>query len=137
MPNYPARLQTVQTKMTEQGIDLLFLSRSANLHYVTGIGREEQNFGNTIYPGEWLTGAWIPQVGAPILTLPRMLADFHMGAVSGYDVRILPDTGDPANRPSGALAKRRSNPLGICSRLRPSHSKWWSHRHVSRSSWLD
>jgi len=82
--------------MAQQGIDLLFLNPSANLHYVTGIGREEPNFGNTIYPGEWLTGAWIPQTGAPILTLPRMLADFHMGAVEGYDVRVLPDAGDPA-----------------------------------------
>src|SRR6185295_8144811 len=87
MPNYPARLQAVQAKMAEQGIALLFLSRSASLQYVTGIPREEPNFGNTIYPGEWLTGAWIPQAGAPILTLPRMLADFHMGAVTGYHVR--------------------------------------------------
>ncbi len=97
MPNYAARLQTVQAKMAEQAIDLLFLSRSANLQYVTGIAREELNFGNTIYPGEWLTGAWIPQSGAPILTLPRMLADFHMGAVTGYDVRVLSDSGDPAD----------------------------------------
>ncbi len=95
MPNYPARLQNVQQKMTADGIDLLFLSRSANLDYVTGIHREEPNFGYTIYPGEWLTGAWIPQVGAPILTLPRMLADFHLGHVTGYDVRVLPDAGDP------------------------------------------
>ena len=96
MPNHQQRLTAVQAQMAKQGIDLLFLNPSANLHYVTGIGREEPNFGNTIYPGEWLTGAWIPQTGAPILTLPRMLADFHMGAVDGYDVRVLPDAGDPA-----------------------------------------
>lgn len=96
MINYTARLQAVQTQMAAQDIDLLFLSRSANLHYVTGIGREEPNFGNTIYPGEWLTGAWIPRQGAPILTLPRMLAEFHMGAVSGYDIRVLSDQGNPA-----------------------------------------
>lgn len=89
------RLQAVQSSMGERNVDLMFLSRSANLHYVTGIPRDEPNFGNTIYPGEWLTGAWIPQNGAPILTLPRMLADFHMGSVSGFDVRILPDAGDP------------------------------------------
>ena len=96
MPNHQQRLTAVQAQMAQQGIDLLFLNPSANLHYVTGISREEPNFGNTIYPGEWLTGAWIPQTGAPILTLPRMLADFHMGAVDGYDVRVLPDAGDPA-----------------------------------------
>ena len=107
MPNYSARLQAVQTQMAAQGVDLLFLSRSANLHYVTGIPREEPNFGNTIYPGEWLTGAWIPQSGAPILTLPRMLADFHMGSVDGYDVRILPDAGDPANLVREVLAHNK------------------------------
>jgi hypothetical protein len=53
---------------------------STNLQYLTGIARDEPNYGNTIYPGEWLTGAWVPQQGAPILTLPRMLADFHLGA---------------------------------------------------------
>ena len=97
MPNYHHRLSAVQKKMSEQGIDLLFLSISANLHYLTGIGREEPNFGNTIYPGEWLTGAWIPQQGAPVLTLPRMMAEFHMGAVTGFDVRVLPDAEDPAH----------------------------------------
>jgi Xaa-Pro dipeptidase len=96
MPNYAARLSKVQSLMAEAGIDLIFLSRSANLHYLTGIGRDEPNFGNTMYPGEWVTGAWIPQNGAPILTLPRMLAEFHMGAVTGYDVRVLPDAEDPA-----------------------------------------
>jgi len=104
MPNYSARVQAVQTKMAEQAIDLLFLSRSANLHYVTGVPREEPNFGNTIYPGEWLTGAWIPQQGTPILTLPRMLAEFHMGAVEGYDIRVLPDAGDPAQMVKDVLA---------------------------------
>ncbi|MEZ4617112.1 MAG: aminopeptidase P family N-terminal domain-containing protein [Caldilineaceae bacterium] len=103
MINYTARLARVQQQMVEQGVDLLFLSRSASLHYVTGIPREEPNFGNTIYPGEWLTGAWIPQTGTPILTLPRMLASFHMGSVEGYDVRVLPDAGDPAQLVSEVL----------------------------------
>ena len=93
--DYAARLQSVQACMAKHEVDLLFLSRSANLHYVTGIPRDEPNFGNTIYPGEWLTGAWIPKNGMPILTLPRMLAQFHMGSVGDYDVRILPDAGDP------------------------------------------
>jgi Xaa-Pro aminopeptidase len=90
--------------MAAQSIDLLFLSISANLHYLTGIAREEPNFGNTQYPGEWLTGAWIPRRGAPLLTLPRMLADFHMGGVQGYDVRVLPDHGDPAALAAAVLS---------------------------------
>lgn len=97
MPDYAARLAAVQAAMRTQKVDLLYLSRSANLSYVIGLMREEPNFGNTIYPGEWLTGAWIAAAGAPILTLPRMLADFHLGDAGhagAYDVRVLPDAGD-------------------------------------------
>ncbi len=96
MFDYSARLQRVQQAMGAAGLDLIFLNLAANLQYLTGIAREEPNYGNTMYPGEWLTGAWIPQQGAPILTLPRMLADFHLGHLPGYDVRVLPDAGDPA-----------------------------------------
>lgn len=103
MSNYTARLARVQARMADSNIDLIFLSRSANLHYLTGIPREEPNFGNTMYPGEWVTGAWIPQQGEPILTLPRMLAEFHMGAVTGYDVRVLPDAEDPARMAADVL----------------------------------
>jgi Xaa-Pro aminopeptidase len=95
MPDYNARLRAVQQKMAEQKIDLLFLQRSANLHYLTGIPREEQNFGNTMYPGEWLSGAWVAADRAPILSIPRMLADFHL-SVTGYDLRVLSDAADPA-----------------------------------------
>jgi Xaa-Pro aminopeptidase len=94
MTNYNHRLTAVQARMAELNIGLLFLPYSANLDYVTGIHREEQNFGNTMYPGDWMTGAWIPANGAPIVTLPRMQADFH-GSASGFDVRVLPDAGDP------------------------------------------
>jgi len=95
MPDYQTRLSAVQQSMADQGIDLLFLQRSANLHYLTGIPREEQNFGNTMYPGEWLSGAWIAPDRAPILSMPRMLADFHL-SVTGYDLRVLSDAADPA-----------------------------------------
>jgi Xaa-Pro dipeptidase len=94
MPDFNKRLAAVQAALSAQAIDLLFLPYSANLSYVTGIEREEQNYGNTMYPGDWMTGAWIAPGRAPVLTLPRMQAEFH-GSVSGYDVRVLADAGDP------------------------------------------
>ncbi len=107
MPNYAQRLQAVQTRLAEAQTDLLFLPYSANLHYVTGIAREEQNFGNTMYPGDWMTGAWITPQRPPLLTLPRMQADFH-GAAEGYAVRVLPDAGDPV-----ALVREVLTHLGV------------------------
>jgi len=94
MPNYQNRLTAVQQQMAAQQVDLMFLPFSANLDYVTGIHREEQNFGNTMYPGDWMTGAWIAPNRAPILTLPRMQADFH-SSHEGFDVRVLADAADP------------------------------------------
>ncbi len=61
MIDYTKRLQSVQAAMAKAGIDLLFLNVSGNLTYLTGIERDEPNYGNTMYPGEWLTGAWLPQ----------------------------------------------------------------------------
>ena len=112
MADSTARLAAVQAAMRAQKVALLYLSRSANLSYVTGLMREEPNFGATIYPGEWLTGAWIAQSGAPILTLPRMLADFHLGegGPAGYDVRVLPDTGDPRRLLRAVLDALRVGP---------------------------
>lgn len=94
MPNYAARLAAVQEQMAAQGIDLMFLPRSASLFYLTGIPRDEPNYGNTVHPGEWVTGAWLAPGKSPVLTLPRMTAEFHLG-VSDFDVRVLPDTADP------------------------------------------
>jgi Xaa-Pro aminopeptidase len=79
--------------MEQHGIDLLFLPPSANLHYLSGIPREEQNFGNTMYPGDWMTGAWICPAHPPVFTVPRMMADFH-SSFSAAEVRVLPDSGD-------------------------------------------
>ncbi len=107
MPDYNKRLAAVQREMAARAIDLLFLPYSANLHYLTGIAREEQNFGNTMYPGDWMTGLWVSPGHAPVLTLPRMQADFH-GAASGFDTRVLPDAGDPA-----ALMRDVLGALGI------------------------
>ncbi len=89
MPDYSVRLRRVQERMAAEGVDLLFLSRSANLSYITGLLREEPSFGNTMYPGEWLTGAWVPQSGAPVLTVPKMVADFHGVQPGAWDLRVL------------------------------------------------
>ena len=107
MFDYTQRLARVQQAMAAHGIDLLFLNAATNLQYLTGIARDEPNYGNTMYPGEWLTGAWVPQQGAPILTLPRMLADFHLGHIPGYDVRVLPDAGDPVALAADVLTALR------------------------------
>jgi Xaa-Pro aminopeptidase len=94
MFDYSQRLAIVQQRMLEQGIDLLFLPRSANLHYLTGIPREEPNYGNVIHPGEWMTGAWITPHRPPVITVSRMTAEFYLDVME-YEVRVLPDEANP------------------------------------------
>ncbi len=121
MPDYTARLQRVQQQMRAQHVDLLFLSRSANLSYVTGLLREQPNYGNTMYPGEWLTGAWVPVDGTPILTLPRMVADFHVVQAGDMEVRVLGagDNGLPT-----AAAVLESLHIGAAARIAVEDRAW-------------
>jgi Xaa-Pro aminopeptidase len=91
--------------MDRQGIDLLFLTPSANLSYLTGIRRERPRYGNINYPGGWVQGALIGREKGPIILAPRMVADYHLPADTGAEVRVLPDSGDPAELVHSTLAE--------------------------------
>jgi Xaa-Pro aminopeptidase len=95
MIDYPARLNKVRQQMANHNIDLLFLPRSTNLHYLTGLRRPEPNYGNVVHPGEWVTGAWITPDAAPIITMPRMVAEKTV--LDGYEIRSLPDVQKPVD----------------------------------------
>jgi Xaa-Pro dipeptidase len=93
MIDHAKRLNQLRARMADQGIDLLFLPRSTNLHYLTGLRRTEPNYGNVVHPGEWVTGAWITPDRDPIITMPRMVAEKTI--LAGYEIRSLPDTRAP------------------------------------------
>lgn len=103
--NYTERLRRVRQAMDAQGIDLLFLTPSANLSYLTGIRRERPHYGNIQYPGGWVQGALIGSVRGPIILAPRMVAEFHLPSGTGAEVRVLPDRGDPAELVRATLAE--------------------------------
>ncbi|PJF24351.1 MAG: hypothetical protein CUN53_18270, partial [Phototrophicales bacterium] len=77
--------------------DVAFFSISADLEYLTGVPRDIPNFGRTIHPGAWLEGAWIAPGKTPVLTLPRMSAEFGgLGGNANVDIRVLGDWDDPS-----------------------------------------
>src|SRR5690606_22034142 len=77
--------------------DLAFFPISSDLQYLTGIPRDIPNFGATIHPGAWLEGAWITPTHDPVLTLPRMTAEFGgLERLSNVQLRVLGDWDDPA-----------------------------------------
>lgn len=105
MASYAERLTRFLSSLTDQA-DLVFFPMGTDLDYLTGIHRDIPNYGRNLHPGMWLEGAWIAPGKDPILTLPRMTAEF--GAPEGLDtldVRVLGDWDDPAQLVSGILSE--------------------------------
>lgn len=84
--------------------DLVFVPIGTDLDYLTGIHRDIPNYGRNLHPGMWLEGAWIAPDREPILTIPRMTAEFGAkGGTDGLDVRVLGDWDDPVTMVRGIL----------------------------------
>jgi Xaa-Pro aminopeptidase len=92
--DYAQRLQAIRAGMEARGVELLFLSPGTNLEYALGVKRHKPNFGNVVYPGGWLNGAFVGLLHGPILVVPRMVADFDMAPVPGLETRVLADRDD-------------------------------------------
>ena len=95
-------MATYQDRMTRfRGLlpgkaDLVFIPLGTDLDYLTGIHRDIPNYGRNLHPGMWLEGAWIAPDRDPILTIPRMTAEFGpKDGFDGLDVRVLGDWDDP------------------------------------------
>jgi Xaa-Pro dipeptidase len=94
--NYTERLAAYEAQVGQQA-DLVFIPVSADLQYLTGVPRDFPNFGAVLHPGAWIEGLWLAPGHAPILTLPRMTAEF--GGLVGQgnvELRVLGDWDDPA-----------------------------------------
>lgn len=90
------RLERFQNLLGHEADLAFFPTASADLHYLTAVPREIPNYGAVMHPGAWLEGAWLTPANAPVLTLPRMTAEFGgLERVTGIDLRVLGDWDDP------------------------------------------
>ena len=103
MASYADRMTRFQETIGGKA-DLIFFPIGTDLDYLTGIHRDIPNYGRNLHPGMWLEGMWIAPGRDPILTLPRMTAEFgsHAGT-EGMDLRVLGDWDDPVEMVSGIL----------------------------------
>lgn len=92
---YTDRIARFQRKLGEYA-DLAFFPISADLQYLAGIPRDIPTYGWTLHPGHWLEGIWIAPDKAPVLTLPRMTAEFGGVTSDTVELRVLGDWDDPA-----------------------------------------
>lgn len=97
-PNMPYTERTRRFRELLTGrADLVFFPISADLQYLTGVPRDVPNFGAVLHPGMWLEGVWLTPEEGPVLTLPRMTAEFGgLQHVPADDLRVLGDHDDPA-----------------------------------------
>jgi Xaa-Pro aminopeptidase len=102
--NYSERLQNFEEKLAGNA-DFAFLPISADLQYLTGVPRDIPTFGWTMHPGAWLEGLWIAPGKSPVLTLPRMTAEFSGLSSESVEVRVLGDWDDPASLAREILQK--------------------------------
>jgi Xaa-Pro aminopeptidase len=103
MATYTDRMTRFRTLLPGRA-DLVFFPIGTDLDYLTGIHRDIPNWGRNLHPGAWLEGAWIAPDHDPILTLPRMTAEFGAkGGTDGLDVRVLGDWDDPVTMVRGIL----------------------------------
>ncbi|MEM0934440.1 MAG: Xaa-Pro peptidase family protein [Pseudomonadota bacterium] len=103
MASYQDRMKRYRELIAGKA-DLVFVPIGTDLDYLTGLHRDIPNYGRNLHPGMWLEGAWIVPDRDPILTLPRMTAEFgSAGGFEGADVRVLGDWDDPATMVSGIL----------------------------------
>jgi Xaa-Pro aminopeptidase len=83
-----------------------YLPVSADLHYLTGIPRDIPNFGRVMHPGRWLEGVWLAPERPPVLTVPRMSAEFDgLEREAKMEVRVLGDWDDPDHLVREILAR--------------------------------
>lgn len=101
---FQQRIRRFRSVLAEAA-DLVFLPIGTDLDYLTGIHRDIPTYGRVIHPGDWLEGAWLTAERDPVLTLPRMTADFDARRSSiGLETHVLGDLDDPAAMVKGILA---------------------------------
>ena len=94
MQDFAGRRQRLAERMTDQGIDLLFLPPSSDLEYLTGMERRVPTFGNVSYTHGWVGGAFLRPGRDPLLVLPRMTAEFDLPGGAPGEVVIVNELDD-------------------------------------------
>ena len=75
---YAERRSTLDERMRQQDVDVLFCPPSGDLEYLTGARRRFPTFGNISYTHGWVCGAFFRPGHDPVFVLPRMVAEFDM-----------------------------------------------------------
>ena len=93
---YAERRATLDARMREQNVDVLFCPPSGDLEYLTGARRRYPTFGNISYTHGWVCGAFFRPGHDPVFVLPRMVAEFDMPTGVPGEFVVVKETDDGA-----------------------------------------
>jgi len=93
---YAERRNSLDERMREQDVDLLFCPPSGDLEYLTGARRRFPTFGNISYTHGWVCGAFFRPGHDPVFVLPRMVAEFDMPTGVPGEFVVVNETDDGA-----------------------------------------
>jgi Xaa-Pro aminopeptidase len=106
--DYRKRITALQQRMDEQAVDLIYLTRGANLFYLTGVRRHYDHGTDHNAYGDWASGAYIARTGGVILLAPQMGGGFWLAEGEGKPwidaVRLIPENASPAEEMRKAVA---------------------------------
>jgi Xaa-Pro aminopeptidase len=92
---YATRCDRVQKRMRSEGLDLLYIGHSTDLEHLTGVVKPGRSYGPARYFAHWTMGAVLGPEGAPIILIPRHLAEH--GCTPGYgELRVIMEDDSPA-----------------------------------------
>lgn len=98
--DFRRRIDALQARMEQAGVDLLCLSRGANLFYLTGIRRPLEHGTDHNAYGDWASIALVGQRGGVTVLAPRMGGNFYREEAQGKpwvsEVRLILESEDPA-----------------------------------------
>lgn len=99
--NYERRIAELRRRMAEAGVDLVYLTRGANLFYLAGIRRKLEHGTDHNAYGDWACGAYIGPTGGIVLLAPRMGGAFYEQEATDKpwiaQVRLIQESEHPAD----------------------------------------
>ncbi|HUZ00478.1 MAG TPA: Xaa-Pro peptidase family protein [Thermomicrobiaceae bacterium] len=97
--DFTGRLATLRQRMEADGVDVLFLTRGANLFYLAGVRRQLEHGTDHNAFGDWACGAYIGRTGGLVLVAPRMGGRFFESEAVDKPwidrVRLIQESEDP------------------------------------------
>lgn len=114
MFDYAARRRQLGEKLTDAGVDLLFVPPSSDLEYLTGVERGIPTFGQSQYAHGWVAGAFFRPGRDPVFVLPRMMTLFDVAEEPPGELVVVSERDDgPALFAQAARALGETTTLAI------------------------